>query len=40
MPIFRKAEDRQRVMEYTEALASDLRRVSYHGRPVEVEVDG
>jgi prolyl-tRNA synthetase len=39
MPISRRAEDRARVMTYTENLAADLRRQHYHGRPVQVEID-
>jgi prolyl-tRNA synthetase len=39
MPIARKAEDRETVMTYTHALADELRAQTYHGRPVEVEID-
>jgi prolyl-tRNA synthetase len=39
MPIARKDADRERVMTYTENLAADLRRQSYHGRSVQVEID-
>ncbi len=39
LPISRSAEDRARVMTYTENLAADLRRQHYHGHPVQVEID-
>ncbi|MBR9981395.1 MAG: proline--tRNA ligase [Desulfatitalea sp.] len=40
LPIAHKAEDRSRVMAYTDALATALREVIYGGRPLRVEVDG
>jgi prolyl-tRNA synthetase len=39
LPIFKKEDERQAVMAYTESLARELRASSYHGRPVTVEVD-
>jgi prolyl-tRNA synthetase len=39
LPIFRKPEERQLVMDYTAKLAADLRRMRYAGRRVTVEVD-
>ena len=39
MPIFRKAEDQENVMAYTEKLAHRLRDVYYHHRKIVVEVD-
>ncbi|MCJ8500404.1 proline--tRNA ligase [Desulfatitalea alkaliphila] len=39
LPIAHKPEDRQQVMDYTEALAGELRRVTYGGRPLRVETD-
>ncbi len=39
LPITFKADDPQRVMDYCQALARELRGRSYHGRPIEVEID-
>ncbi len=39
MPIAKKAEDKASVMEYTHALAQELKEVSYHGRKITVETD-
>ncbi len=39
LPIFKKEDERQAVMAYTESLAKELKARSYHGRPVTVEVD-
>jgi prolyl-tRNA synthetase len=39
LPIYRKPEERQAVMDYTAKLAADLRRIRYAGQRVTVEVD-
>jgi len=39
MPITFKADDPQAVLNYCHQLAADLRRISYAGRPIEVEID-
>jgi prolyl-tRNA synthetase len=39
MPIFRKPEDREHVMAFTEGLAKELREQYYDHRRIEVEVD-
>ncbi len=39
LPIFKKEEERQAVMDYTEGLARELRRQRYHDRALVVEVD-
>jgi prolyl-tRNA synthetase len=39
IPILHIGEERAKVMAYTEQLAAQIRRVSYHGRPVRVEID-
>jgi len=39
MPIIRKNKDRPAVMAYTEDLSRELRKVSYHGHPLVVEID-
>ncbi|MDM8525888.1 proline--tRNA ligase [Desulfococcaceae bacterium HSG8] len=39
MPIIRKPEDRPGVMEFTEALAKELREKFYHHRRIRVEID-
>jgi prolyl-tRNA synthetase len=39
LPIFRKPDDRQRVMEYVNGLAAALREMVYAGRDLVVEVD-
>ncbi|NQU41196.1 MAG: proline--tRNA ligase [Lentisphaerae bacterium] len=39
LPIFRSDEERDAVLPYCEALAAQLREVSYRGRPLGVELD-
>jgi prolyl-tRNA synthetase len=39
LPIFRKPEERDLVMGFTEKLAKDLRAVPYHDRKITVEID-
>jgi prolyl-tRNA synthetase len=39
MPIIRKADDRDTVMDFTHALARELREQDYHGRRIDVEID-
>jgi prolyl-tRNA synthetase len=39
LPIFKKDDERQAVMAFTESLAKELKSRSYHGRTVTVEVD-
>jgi prolyl-tRNA synthetase len=39
MPIIKKAKDRDTVMDFTHALARELREKHYHGRKVQVEID-
>lgn len=39
IPIFRKPEDKQKVMEFTESLAKELKEKFYHHRRLEVEID-
>lgn len=39
LPIFRKPEERQSVMVYTEKLAQELRRTYYHHERLSVEID-
>jgi prolyl-tRNA synthetase len=39
MPIFRKSEDREKVMGYTEILANKLKDIFYHNRKLVVEID-
>jgi prolyl-tRNA synthetase len=39
LPIFKKEDERQAVMDYTQSLARELKAQSYHGRPMTVEVD-
>ncbi|MEZ4527638.1 MAG: His/Gly/Thr/Pro-type tRNA ligase C-terminal domain-containing protein [Desulfobacterales bacterium] len=39
LPIFRKEEDRQAVMEYTQSIAKELRETYYHHSRIRVEVD-
>lgn len=39
LPIFRKPEEREPVMAYTEALAAELRKQTYHDRKITVEID-
>ena len=40
IPIIKKAEDRSKVMEFTEDLAKELKEKYYHHRRLEVEIDG
>lgn len=39
LPITFKADDPQRIMDYCHELARELRGRTYHGRPIEVEID-
>jgi prolyl-tRNA synthetase len=39
LPIFKKEEERQAVMVYTDSLAKELKAVRYNDRPITVEVD-
>ncbi|MDY6952293.1 MAG: proline--tRNA ligase [Thermodesulfobacteriota bacterium] len=39
MPIAKKAEQRAAVMDYTHALAQELRGITYHHRKIMVEID-
>jgi prolyl-tRNA synthetase len=39
LPIFRKPEERQSIMEYTEKLAQQLRQTYYHHQRLTVEID-
>jgi prolyl-tRNA synthetase len=39
LPIFRKAEERSKVMAYAESLAKELRMKYYHHRNIAVEID-
>ena len=39
IPILFRAEAPEQVEAYCEALAADLRKQTYHGRPIEVEID-
>jgi prolyl-tRNA synthetase len=39
MPIVKKADDRDRVMAYTDSVVKALREQDYHGRRIEVEID-
>jgi prolyl-tRNA synthetase len=39
MPIMKKADQRNKVMEFTRSLARELRQRNYHGRSIDVEVD-
>jgi prolyl-tRNA synthetase len=39
MPIMKKADQRNKVMEFTLALARELGQRDYHGRSIDVEVD-
>ncbi|MBT4364065.1 MAG: proline--tRNA ligase [Desulfobacteraceae bacterium] len=39
LPIYRKPEDKVRVMEFTEALAKELRDKYYHHRRLSVDID-
>jgi len=39
LPIIRKDKDRQKVMEYTKSLATELKDIKYHNRMIGVEID-
>jgi prolyl-tRNA synthetase len=39
LPIFKKDEERQAVMTYTESLAKELKAKRYHDSPLSVEID-
>ncbi len=39
LPIFRKPEEKNMVMEFTENLSNELKQILYHNRRIEVEVD-
>jgi prolyl-tRNA synthetase len=39
LPIFKKEDERQAVMAYTESLAKELKACRYNDRPITVEVD-
>jgi len=39
IPIVRKEKDHTPVMDYVSRLASELKRLDYHGRPLEIEID-
>lgn len=39
LPIFRKPEDRTRVMDFTESLARELKQKEYSGNKIGVEID-
>ena len=39
LPIFRKPEEKTRVMEFTEKLSNELKQIFYHNRRIEVEID-
>ena len=39
LPVTHKAEERQKVLDYCNALAKELRAQSYAGRPIRVEID-
>ncbi|MBU1171668.1 MAG: proline--tRNA ligase [Proteobacteria bacterium] len=39
LPISRKPEEHEKVMAFTKDLASDLKAITYYGRPVTVEID-
>ena len=39
MPIMKKPDERNRVMDFTQALARELREQDYHGRRISVEID-
>ena len=39
LPVIMKDVSREDVLEYCRSLAAELRAVSYHGRPIEVEID-
>jgi prolyl-tRNA synthetase len=39
LPIFKKEDERETVMAYTESLAKELKAGRYHDRPIAVEVD-
>ncbi|MDY6793103.1 MAG: proline--tRNA ligase [Thermodesulfobacteriota bacterium] len=39
LPIIRKDKDRQKVMEYTQSLSTELKDIKYDNRRIEVEID-
>ena len=39
LPIIRKAEESEQIIAYCEAIATRLRQLDYHGKPLEVIVD-
>jgi prolyl-tRNA synthetase len=39
MPIMKKPEERNKVIDFTQALAGELRQQDYHGRRIDVEID-
>ncbi|MBF0099878.1 MAG: proline--tRNA ligase [Desulfobacterales bacterium] len=39
LPIFRKPDEKTKVMSYIEQLSKELRSISYYGRPISVEID-
>jgi len=39
LPIIRKDKDRQKVMEYTKSLSTELQDIKYHDRMISVEID-
>ena len=39
MPIIKKADQKADVLQFTESLAKELRDISYHGKPISVEMD-
>jgi prolyl-tRNA synthetase len=39
MPIMKKADERNKVMDFTQALAGELREQDYGGRKIDVEID-
>ncbi len=39
LPIIHKEEDRNNILDYCEKLAADLRKIPYHERMIEVEID-
>ena len=39
LPIFRNADEEAAILNYTETLAENLRKQSYHGQPLGVEID-
>jgi prolyl-tRNA synthetase len=39
MPIIKKGKDRDTVMDFTKAIAGELKEQNYHGRNIDVEID-